>query len=426
MGSMEWSTILAAILAAIITAFAPPILSDILHKDYPSSIDNPINNKVDLQKENALPNINGLTSYEPDPQYAGAVVHWTSAAYDPENDQMSYKYLLNGKDETGWITDNTWTWKTSTDDIGVCQIDVWVRDGKHNDSNNFDVNKPAKFTIAEQPASVSAHRIVDALVPVAFTLYVHEGNPNGPIIQDATITGHDGSGNSFDSTTDSNGYVTITGDPGTWSFSASADGYETNSWDQEITETKTKDASLKESSIEPTEVEVVKNEAKDFGGVEFPSGMASFADRVVSYNPCDGVKAPYDNPNNALGLPDYNGVASASYVSLGNAKSACSGGSLILEFTDNSLVDIPGNDLYVFEVGPAVETAEVFISTDGQNWINIGRIKGSTKGMDIYGKVSPGQEFHFIKLCDYPDGETSSPPYPGPDIDAVGAIGSSK
>jgi hypothetical protein len=54
------------------------------------------------------------------------------------------------------------------------------------------------------------------------------------------VTGKDGSGNSFQQTTDSRGEVAITGDPGTWYFTASADGYVTKSWNQEITDTCTK------------------------------------------------------------------------------------------------------------------------------------------------------------------------------------------
>jgi hypothetical protein len=79
---------------------------------------------------------------------------------------------------------------------------------------------------------------------VTLTLYVHDGSASGPIIPGALVTGQDASGNSFQQTTDSSGYVTIEGDPGTWSFSASADGYATGSWDQEITEDDTRDAFL--------------------------------------------------------------------------------------------------------------------------------------------------------------------------------------
>ena len=76
-----------------------------------------------------------------------------------------------------------------------------------------------------------------ALSPVTLTLYLHEGNQNGPIIQDAQITIQDGSGNTFHETTDSNGTVTIRGDPGIWSFTASANRYETSNWSQTISNT---------------------------------------------------------------------------------------------------------------------------------------------------------------------------------------------
>ena len=83
-------------------------------------------------------------------------------------------------------------------------------------------------------------------VPVTLTLYVHDGSASGPIIPDAQVTGWDGSGNSFQQTTDNSGYVIIEGDPGTWSFSVSAAGYETNNWDQDITEDGIKDAFLQQ------------------------------------------------------------------------------------------------------------------------------------------------------------------------------------
>ncbi|MCK9565333.1 MAG: lysozyme [Methanothrix sp.] len=82
---------------------------------------------------------------------------------------------------------------------------------------------------------------------VTLTLYVHNGGSDGPTMPDARVTGQDGLGNSFEDIADSNGVVTITGDPGAWSFTASLEGYETNIWDQEITETCTRHAFLVES-----------------------------------------------------------------------------------------------------------------------------------------------------------------------------------
>ena len=81
---------------------------------------------------------------------------------------------------------------------------------------------------------------------ITLTLYVHEGSASGPVIPGALITGNDGSSNSFQQTTDNSGYVIIEGDPGTWSFSVSAAGYETNNWDQDINEDDIKDAFLQQ------------------------------------------------------------------------------------------------------------------------------------------------------------------------------------
>jgi hypothetical protein len=118
-----------------------------------------------------------------------------------------------------------------------------------NSNNQPSVDGPIEVDVTEAQ-SVQER---EESVPVNMTLYVHEGSADGPFISDATIEGQDGSGNGFRQNTDSNGYVTLEGDPGTWSFSASADGYDTNSWDQEITETDTKDAYLMKSAAPATQ-----------------------------------------------------------------------------------------------------------------------------------------------------------------------------
>ena len=84
---------------------------------------------------------------------------------------------------------------------------------------------------------------------VTLTLYVHEGSKNGPTISGAQVVGQDGSGNAFQGTTDSNGYMVLTGYPGTWSFTASAYGYSDNGWSQDISSTCTKHASLQKIEV---------------------------------------------------------------------------------------------------------------------------------------------------------------------------------
>jgi hypothetical protein len=78
---------------------------------------------------------------------------------------------------------------------------------------------------------------------VTLTLYVDEGSSAGPVLAGVQVTGQTGN-ISFSQVTNSSGYVTITGAPGTWSFTASKAGYQTNTWSQSITATATLHAFL--------------------------------------------------------------------------------------------------------------------------------------------------------------------------------------
>src|ERR1051325_11020016 len=151
--------------------------------------------------------------------------------------------------------------------------------------------------------------------------------------------------------------------------------------------------------------------------VHFPLGDRSFADEVVSFEM--GTPAPKPviarNPESALGPPDNNDKRHTGFVTLG-----C-GGVLTLRFTDNVLVDLPGPDLWVFEVGPAVEPTEVEISRDGVTWIDAGKVHGGTAGIDIGPKIQPGDSFTYVRLTDLK--KDCGGQRPGADIDAVGAIG---
>lgn len=152
----------------------------------------------------------------------------------------------------------------------------------------------------------------------------------------------------------------------------------------------------------------------------FPAGGISWADAVISYKPGDPAPTRSRNPNAALGKPDYRGVDDekdeATYVSLGH------GGELVLEFTDNVLVDGEGPDLAIFEIGPEVEPILVAISVDGKTWIDVGQVEGATCTLDIGPFVQPGQRFRFVKLTDAKAGKSNNSDWPGADIDAVGAI----
>ena len=150
--------------------------------------------------------------------------------------------------------------------------------------------------------------------------------------------------------------------------------------------------------------------------VHVPCGEAAFADQVVAYNvgsPAPPAEAQI--PARVLGEPDYVYDKVPGDLTLG-----C-GGSVTVAFTRVYLVDVPGPDLHVFEVGPDVEPSQVEISADGVNWIDLGRVEGGKASIDIEPFVSPGQRFSYLRITDLRSHCESSTP--GADIDAVVAVG---
>jgi outer membrane protein OmpA-like peptidoglycan-associated protein len=156
--------------------------------------------------------------------------------------------------------------------------------------------------------------------------------------------------------------------------------------------------------------------------IEFPLGDASFADEIVSF--IVGTPPPRDGrwaePRTVLGPPDYNPKRVDPRTPF-NVVLGC-GGALIVRFADNTLIDVAGPDLYVFEVGPKIEPMRLAISPDGTTWTDVGDISGGTATVDIAKVAAPGQEFRFVRVTDLK--RACGAPYPGADIDAIGAIGS--
>ncbi|MEJ6398412.1 OmpA family protein [Yoonia sp. 208BN28-4] len=153
------------------------------------------------------------------------------------------------------------------------------------------------------------------------------------------------------------------------------------------------------------------------GEVTLPQGDLSFADAVVAQTPGSGtITASAADPASAIGPPDYTGDNNGgTFATLG-----C-GGTLTLQFTDNALIDLPGPDLHVFEVGPDVEGTALAISQDGTTWAEVGGIAGGRSEIDIAAVADPDATYSFVRLTD--DGVSCSGRFAGADIDAVAAIG---
>lgn len=163
--------------------------------------------------------------------------------------------------------------------------------------------------------------------------------------------------------------------------------------------------------------------------ISIPNGDYSFADEVVTYIP--GNPAPvetHQNPKEALGIPDFNPALANGFVCLGT------GGQLVLKFTNNAIINIPGPDIYVFELGKYIEETILSISRNGTDWIEVGRIKGGNSSVDIGSVTEPNAVFNYIKLVDagtqlfdsISGRKIIDKSFPGADIDAVAAIGSAR
>jgi hypothetical protein len=91
-----------------------------------------------------------------------------------------------------------------------------------------------------------------------------------------------------------------------------------------------------------------------------------------------------------------------------------------LEFVDNVLTDVPGDDLFIYALSG--RAAQVSISADGIRFLAVGEASGYPTGIDIAGYAAPGEQFRYVRLMDVPGDEDMSA-CSGPAIDAVGALG---
>ena len=155
-----------------------------------------------------------------------------------------------------------------------------------------------------------------------------------------------------------------------------------------------------------------------YESIYLPLGKISFADKLIEYKV--GSPPPiqkYRDSVQCLHEPNYKNYQTPNFLSLG-----C-GGSLTVEFTDNGFMNLPGDDLYLFEVGPSKEPAKVEISQNGSDWIYAGKIAGGKSSIDLSKADVDGETvFYFLRITDLKDLCKSKSA--GADIDAIGAINS--
>ncbi len=155
-----------------------------------------------------------------------------------------------------------------------------------------------------------------------------------------------------------------------------------------------------------------------YESIYLPLGKISFADKLVQYKV--GQPAPvikYRDSTQCLHEPNYRNYQTPNFISLG-----C-GGSLTVEFTDNGFMNLPGDDLYIFEVGPSREGAKIEISQNGVDWVYAGKIAGGKSSIELSDvQIDNETVFYYLRITDMQDLCRSISA--GADIDAIGAINS--
>ena len=139
---------------------------------------------------------------------------------------------------------------------------------------------------------------------VILTLKIHDGDINGVLLSDAQVTGVDATtgDNIFTGSTDSNGIVTISGNPGTWRLTISKVGYDTAIFDYEVTGTRAGDLPLDRSTplvqpVQPTQPQTPGG-LSDFRLVHQPAQQV----RVQPIQSQGGV-SPTQGSETALSVP---------------------------------------------------------------------------------------------------------------------------
>jgi len=134
---------------------------------------------------NQKPSIASLVSDKASPQEAGSVITWTAQASDPEGDPIAYRFLLNGTPVTDWQTQNQWSW--TANEVGASQIQVQVKDDKHDLPEGAGGNMSAEFIITAPEAKAAEENVTAPAVvqPGNVTLPSPE-NITAPVAENVT------------------------------------------------------------------------------------------------------------------------------------------------------------------------------------------------------------------------------------------------
>ncbi len=106
----------------------------------------------------------GITSSVPGPKSAGHEIIFVAEATPVTG--MEYRFLLTGpgsgslaRDMTGWISRNSFIWRTSDQDVGTSSITTQIRSAQSKGSSEKEVSTEFEITAVSSPGSGSAPTI---------------------------------------------------------------------------------------------------------------------------------------------------------------------------------------------------------------------------------------------------------------------------
>ncbi|MCA9361501.1 SipW-dependent-type signal peptide-containing protein [Candidatus Kaiserbacteria bacterium] len=166
----------------------------------------------------------------------------------------------------------------------------------------------------------------------------------------------------------------------------------------------------------------------------------AYADHVVSHNQGvrkDGGAIALDRtdpdkvlgaPQHPLGLPFDNPVVAGSFFSLGfdegTDDTPDEGGSIVVEFLDNYIVDGVGNDLKMWEVTGGssypVERIKIEVSQNGTNWFEVASNLERDAEADLFDSGLTWAR--YVRLTDVSNRDLFNNAADGYDLDAFSAL----
>ncbi len=127
------------------------------------SFDSSMDGTFALTLPNSLPEVPALKADRSSPQAIGSIITWKAEANDPDGDDVSYKFLADGKEVRKWSSSNSWVWDTSSAKPAEYKITVLVRDARHSSEDSFDSSKDAVFNITIADSNLPP--VLESLVP---------------------------------------------------------------------------------------------------------------------------------------------------------------------------------------------------------------------------------------------------------------------